>query len=200
MILDFVNDYIVPFALKHGGVIEGSTVNILSNGGTITDPPSGQWRSGIVFLVDANLDPGEELQLLIFTHQTEAELKSLCVGGLLSIQVEHRFNVKAKSLNDPGPYRQMSGLAGHIEMAMANGQMKPPYPNWANFHHETSSLVVRSNNADGGLLFLQTICLSETAGRLSRTEANRIMQDYYGQTGGSDFFSTVYDGNHRMIH
>lgn len=201
MILDFVSDYIVPFALKHGGAIEGATVNLVSNGGTITDPPVGRWRSGIVFMVDANLDPGEEVQLLVFTHQTVKELRSLCVGGLLSVKVERRFSVKAKSISSAGPYRPMFGLAGEIRMVMPNGQMKPPYPEWTHFHDQTKSLVVRSNTADGGLLYLQTICLNEQGERLSRTEANRIMQDYYRSVGeGGSFFDIAYDGNHRMMH
>jgi hypothetical protein len=200
MILDLIEDYIVPFCDKHGGVIEGGTINLLSNGGTIANYPGGRYRTIIVFAVDANLDPGEEVNLMVGTQQSRREIEPMCIGGLMSVKVERRISIQGRGETNR-VVRTIHGVAGRIEMAMPNGQMKPPYPSWIAFHPDTKSMVIQSQDAEGKLLAIQTVCLDDEGhGRLSRTAANEVMQDYYDKVGGKGFFSFAYDGNHRMLH
>jgi hypothetical protein len=202
MIRDFLLDYIIPANVRmRNQPLEGATVNFLSNGGTLADYTQGRYRSIIMFAIDCNVDPDEQFELMIATQQTRRELQPMCVGGLMSVRVNRQISIQAKR-ESARAVQTVHGIYGVLETHMLNGEMKQPYPDWVKFHAPTQSMVLRSDAADGEILYAQTICLDTDATRLSRSAANEVMRKYYEDNGliDRDLFDIAYDGNHRMLH
>lgn len=176
---------------------KGSRINFLANGGTINRTPGGYLL--MEFAVDANLNSDEELSLMVRTTQPRRELEPICVGGLITAHVDWQGTIKVADQKNRGAVRTVPFVAGTIRAEKLNGQMKEPYPEWVAHHQATNSLVIKSMDHLGGILFVQSICLKNGHERMTRDEANVVL-DGYLENSGERFFAVSYDGNHRAIH
>lgn len=200
MKLNYLDDYIKPFHEKTGKKEwKGAALNFLTNGGTINRTPSGMHL--IEFAVDANLNEGEQLTLMVQTKQPRKELEKLSGTGLISVAVEWLGTVQI--LGKDREILRPAIVHGVIKAEKLQGDNGKDFPPWVRMHHPTNAMIIQSYTADKELLYLQTVCLARPPSppeRLSRAEADRVLDQYYEERGLKEDGFFAYDGNHRMLH